>query len=365
MKGDIQIFATGTMRGGGSLLQNMLSVHTDITMLAGFILFFRFYYQKYEPLNEKSIEKMIGELSIRLKYRKGFEIDKDVIIDYIFSNELTYANCYRSIINELKSQTEKKYLGEYVTLGWRDIPVFLELFPKAKIIHMCRDPRAILSSFSRITNMPDNLYLNSIFNWIDSVNHIQKYKNSLPKNRYKVIKFEDIHNDPNKVSKELCQFLEIDFQEQMLEPEKWNDLFDKKFVDANISAYSKKKVFGFDVKRTEKWKESIDQEDLNIIEYLAIDQMNSMDYQPVLSSYDDRVLSNGLRKVREQKILNKNLKHFLESGEGTDLAPNDPTDPKNWDAPGDAFTKFTEHEIYEKYLADYAELNLSLETKYQ
>ena len=35
-KKSIQIFATGTMRTGGSLVQNLLSVHSDVLMLAGF-----------------------------------------------------------------------------------------------------------------------------------------------------------------------------------------------------------------------------------------------------------------------------------------------------------------------------------------
>ena len=98
--------------------------------------------------------------------------------------------------------------------------------------------------------MPDGYYLNCIFNWIDSFKYSEIYKNSLSKNRYMLLRFEDIHENPNKTINKICKFLNIEFEDSMVSPNSWDNLFDKNFVDANISVYNNKKVYGFDIQRT-------------------------------------------------------------------------------------------------------------------
>ena len=139
-------------------------------------------------------------------------MDAESIISNIFIKEITYKACYQEIMSYLANKTEKPNWGEYVTLGWRKIPDYLEMYPNAKVIHIYRDLRAIISSFSRVTNMPDSLYLQCIFNWIDSINYMQKYLGTIPSDQYYALKFEDIHNNQEIEIKKLCKFLEIPFE---------------------------------------------------------------------------------------------------------------------------------------------------------
>jgi hypothetical protein len=364
-KKNIQIFATGTMRTGGSLVQNILSVHSEVLMFAGFVSFFRFYYKQYEPLNPKNVERMIHHLRIRLKYRRGFNLDADLIIGNILKRHVSYRVCYQEIMNYLADKTDKPSWGEYVTLGWRHIPDYLEMYPNAKVVHIYRDLRAIVSSFGRMTNMPNNLYLQAIFNWIDSINHIKEYSNTLPKNQYYALKFEEIHNNPNSKIKELCGFLEIPFESSMVEPERWDSLFDKKFVDANISSYSKKKVYGFDPSRSERWKNEISDWELNLCEYLAKEQLAFAGYKESLLDLNPIALKKGMDNIKNNSVLSQSLQHFESSKEGTDKAAMDPTDPMNWDAPDDAFTKFTASSVYSKYVKEHQDLEEYLKTQYR
>jgi len=360
-----QIFATGTMRTGGSLVQNLLSVHSEVLMFAGFVSFFRFYFKQYEPLNAENVERMIHHLRIRLKHRRSFELDADLIISNILKRHISYRVCYQEIMNYLADKTGKPSWGEYVTLGWRSIPDYLEMYPNAKVIHIYRDIRAVVSSFGRMTNMPDNLYLQAIFNWIDSVNHIKEYSNTLPKNQYYVLKFEEIHSNPESKIKELCEFLEISFESAMIEPERWESLFDKNFVDANISSYNKKKVYGFDPSRSCRWANEISDWALNLCEYLAKEQLAFAGYKKIMTELDPVSIKKGMEKLKNNSVLSKSLKHFELSGEGTDKAAMDPTNPVNWDSPGDAFTKFTASSGYSKYLEEHEDLEEYLKVKYR
>jgi len=360
-----QIFATGTMRTGGSLLQNILSVHSEVLIFDGFVSFFRFYFKKYEPLNPENVERMIHHLRIRLLYRRGFDIDADLIIGNILKRQVSYRTCYDEIMIYLASKIDKPIWGEYVTLGWRRIPDYLEMFPTAKVVHVHRDLRAIISSFRRMTNMPDNLYLQAIFNWIDSINHIKKYSNTLPKNNYYVLKFEEIHNDPENKIKEICEFLEIPFESSMIEPERWADLFNKNFVDANISSYSKEKVYGFDPSRSEQWKNVISDWELNLCEYLGKEQLAFAGYKKILLDLDPVALKNGMDKLKNNSVLSKSLQRFELSGEGTDKSAMDPIDPSNWATREDPYTKFNTSPSYYEYVQDHKNLEQYLKSKYR
>ena len=363
------IFVTGTMRNGGSLLQNILSVHSEVLIFAGFILFFRFYHKKYEPLNPENVERMMEHLRVRLKYRRGFDLNAERIIQNVLKRDCSYRVCYEEIIHELSTHTKKRILGEYVTLGWRNIPDYIEMFPNAKIIHMCRDLRAIVSSFSRTTNMQDSLYLNAIFNWTDSVEHIKKYKKELPAEQYFVLKFEDIHENPKATIDNLCNFLEIDCEDSMLEPESWPKLFDTNFVDANISAYTFKKVYGFDIARTKKWIQSINIQDLHLVEFIAGERLVEMGYKLALEEFDQNILTKGLDQISAQPILSKNFEKLRSMNEGTDQSAMDPTDPNNWDVVGQegdlARMKFLDHPTGKRYLKEIENIDNLLNEKYK
>ena len=89
-----QIFITGTMRNGGSLLQNILSVHSEVLIFTGFILFFRFYHNKYDPLNPENIERMMYHLNLRLKHRRDFDLNTERISQNVIRRGCTYEACY-------------------------------------------------------------------------------------------------------------------------------------------------------------------------------------------------------------------------------------------------------------------------------
>ena len=67
---DISVFSTGTMRSGGSLFQNIMSVHSEVIIFSGFVNFFRFYDGKYGKINLKSSRKILEHLKLRLSVRR-------------------------------------------------------------------------------------------------------------------------------------------------------------------------------------------------------------------------------------------------------------------------------------------------------
>ena len=48
------LYGSGTVRSGGSLICNLLSTHKDVIILVDILHFFRQIYKKYEPISKKS-----------------------------------------------------------------------------------------------------------------------------------------------------------------------------------------------------------------------------------------------------------------------------------------------------------------------
>jgi hypothetical protein len=106
----------------------------------------------------------------------------------------------------------------------------LQFFPNAKVINLVRDQRDVLLSqknkwkrrFLGAKEIPLSEALRSYVNyhpiltskiWNSSLFCTSKYFNH---SQVKIVKFEDLLSDSEHVVKDICKFLKIDFQEQML-----------------------------------------------------------------------------------------------------------------------------------------------------
>ncbi|MBF0250962.1 MAG: sulfotransferase [Alphaproteobacteria bacterium] len=359
-----QIFTTGTMRTGTTLVGNILSMHPDIQVFAEKVHFFRFVYQKYSPLNLANAERALHHIRIRWYYRFGVTFDVDRVMARLEQErELTPAVLYNAIMTYLLERTMAKIWTENLAFHWHYIPHFLNMFPNGKVFHVVRDIRGVLASWREMTFWPGDLYLNTIFNWIDSVNMMAHYKQTLPADRYMTVRFEDIHADPEGMSRKLCDFLGVEFAELMIQPEKWEESFDANFVEANVSSHTKKKVYGFNPDRAHTWKRVLEPWEVTLTETLAAKQMESVGYEPSQTSYDPADVRLGLDKLAGDPFLLKCWQLYQATGQGNDFLPNDPTDPKTWSTP-DRFGKFADSPLLQEFESDMEAVERHIHAKY-
>ncbi|MFW6025196.1 MAG: sulfotransferase family protein [Candidatus Woesearchaeota archaeon] len=125
----------------------------------------------------------------------------------------------------------------------------LDLVPNSKIIHMIRDPRDVVASFMNQRWAPNNLkdtilwYKSIIDKWFDVYDEIGH-------NRVRIVKLEDLIEDTEEVLKDVCSFLEIDFEEEMLDKDlskghsgRWKKEFDvkeRKYLNNQLKDYIKR-----------------------------------------------------------------------------------------------------------------------------
>ncbi len=89
------------------------------------------------------------------------------------------------------------------------------VFPKAQFIHLIRDGIDVAYSYDKA-----NLYSlkNAAYRWKESINYVRSFGESNPES-YLEIRYENLVSSPSKIIQIICDFLNIDFMEQMLDPE--------------------------------------------------------------------------------------------------------------------------------------------------
>lgn len=352
------IFGTGTPRSGGALLSNILSVHNDISITTDLVHFFRHIYKKYCPISKSSNQsKLVYELCVRIKYRQQIILSPEEMLSH-FDKVENYSDVIAAISDFfLRKNTNKKFFGEYENGEWRNIKNFLELDKNYKSFQVIRDPRAILTSWKKLTYVKEYKYLNVIFNWIDAINYSENYLREYTKERYLRIKFEDVHNEPKESIKTICGFADIKFDPNMLRTETWPNLLNTKFNYVNVSSYNNQKMYGFSKERTVAWKNHIEDWEVTLIQHLLQGYLKQLNYEII--DCDKNLLSKGLSILENDELLSKNYYHFKKTNTGTDKRLNDPSKPENWAASNTSkniSAKFIDTEDYKNYLNEMNEI---------
>ena len=248
------IFIVGLPRSGSTLWQNIIASNPRILRLAEMHFLnpwhkdFRYFMRKRvgDLSDNKNIEKMI-ELIFSDPSVSGLNgpfwhfTNIEAVNDPNLKTEI-----YRTIVNSDRSlQSVFKALIEDITRisGYdrcclkfpvyvNHVPELLEWYPECKIVHVTRDPRAIAVSKTndpggtakRIRTHPRlSFMIKKIMILFATIQYIwtsklyRKYKGL---ENYRLFRYEDLLLDPEKVIRELCEFVEIDFLPEMLEPQR-------------------------------------------------------------------------------------------------------------------------------------------------
>lgn len=169
----------------------------------------------------------------------------------------------------------------------RHIPQLLKWFPNCKIIHITRDPRALAVSKS---NDPSGTAIKVMKHprlaWairkatlgmvvaqyrLSARIHLQfkQLKN------YHLFRYEDLLAEPEKILRELCEFIEVDFTEEMLEPQKGRH-------EHQPSSLTGERRKAFDAAAAIRWQKVINPLDNLAISSLTNASMRRLGYDPAI-----------------------------------------------------------------------------------
>jgi len=295
-KTDLQpIFILGLGRTGSKIYMQILNSHSELHIWGEMQLLNPWYRLLPNTDDTYNILKNEGLLG---------KIEKvDELIDYCFTGRLN-GTFWKSQIKQFKKKEIKKklskteleiddvlhsllqqtienkkilYPGVKFPLHFYYAYILKAWFPRCKIIHIIRDPRAIYVSETNQQNKPNyplNKSYKSIYDWgilwyvitqfTLAVDFHREFKSNHPRT-YKLFRYEDVVSNPEIQIKKLCDFLKVNYRKNIL---------DIKVVDSSFDENKQ----GFDTSRIHRWENIIKPHKQLILESLLDKKMKEMGY---------------------------------------------------------------------------------------
>lgn len=110
----------------------------------------------------------------------------------------------------------KELVGDKTPWYGTGIPTLAKAFPDARFVHIVRDGRDVALSFLD-RDFPPHTLPHAVKRWRWRVLTASAAGVALGGKRYCEIRYEDLLDDPERVLRELCTFLDLEFSSQMLQ----------------------------------------------------------------------------------------------------------------------------------------------------
>jgi len=322
-----QVFITGVYRSGTTILTGFLGAHKEIDIGHPSVQYFRYIIKK--NILASSYKYIVNSISERVSFRYSIKLDSNKIINEIEENskeELTHKLIYDVVMRSLHNNSGKRW-GEKSLLEWTNIPSFLNMYPSGKTIHIIRDPRDVLASYKHMTYESEEKYLDAIFNCLDSMKHAIEFSKKLPKERYCLIKFEDLVSNKMGQLEMICNYLDIGFNESDYIEDNIKEGVGEGSVKLSLETHSS--FPNSSQKSFKRWDKNLTKNELDITEAILFEYMSHFNYE-VSKNYKNNDLRWLLQILKKNELLNERFIHYLNTGNGIEAFPSDPTDPKNW-----------------------------------
>ena len=239
MNSTSSIFITGNSRSGTTMMAKILGRNPSVFMFYELHFFEQLWYpsKKIEDIGKEQAINLFAEL-ISLQ-REGFLSNRNPLqfkeeanayLNSSHSKKFTAPSVFFDFLLYESMLNNKKIPCEQTPRNLFFIDEVCNLYKGSKIICMIRDPRDVLLSQKfkwkrRIfghSDLPKKEIIRAQFNyhpitisklWNASA---QKILNSFSKKNVHLIKFEELISEPEKIIRELCGFLNIEFHPSML-----------------------------------------------------------------------------------------------------------------------------------------------------
>jgi hypothetical protein len=252
-------FIVGRGRSGSTLLRSLFDAHSGV-MIPLESRFVQFLYYNYPADKKWSVETALRAVD---ELEQGFEplhINRLQLQQQIESNatDLSFERVCKLIYLNTQSEFKKEgisILGDKNPRYTFFIPQLLKLFPGAKFIHLLRDYRDNIVSVQRAGKLiqeSGNTYY-SMGRWLLYNRFAFKYQEKYP-DQFTRVHFEDLIRDPETVMKQLCSFLDLDYQPEVLQYYKGMDRY---FSDGGFNALHQSLQTPFDLSKIGEWESEL------------------------------------------------------------------------------------------------------------
>ncbi len=217
------IIMIGAERSGTTLVMAMLGCHPRIAVpeVVWYYPRFRPYLYTYGDLNnDENFRTLAEEMVFGLKTPFwGMKVNPRTIVDEIISDvkEKSFASIYCAMHERIAREAgNKPRWGEKTPYNLFFVKEILEDFPNAQFIFITRDGRDASADYLESAFGPTNIFCAAQV-WKMCQNAVKPCREKLDSSQWMDVKYETLVKEPEKVLKQICDFLGEKYDPAMLE----------------------------------------------------------------------------------------------------------------------------------------------------
>lgn len=212
------IFVGGCARSGTTLLGAMLGAHSECLCVPES----QFMIELLRSYNWNKDQVNMPYILSTIKNHWRFRVLWGLVIEPASVSYEELIPSYPGLVEWLVKMYGKKvgksnprFWIDHTPLNIRYAATLSELFPEAKMIHLVRDGRGVASSVIPLDWGP-NTVTKAAHWWVEHVAYGLAVESSLEENQIMRVRYEDMISNPEATLRELCSYLEIDYQPEII-----------------------------------------------------------------------------------------------------------------------------------------------------
>jgi hypothetical protein len=314
---DRPVFICGHPKAGTSLITALLDGHLAIVAYPEETLFFRRFLPAIEeksheerialaekllihifewnqsnpPLHQRGFpDRDYSDISfeaVRAEMRKFLQDGDSSPAKYLNATVLAFGKVSGLLSEDSRCWVEKSPYNEFFA------EQIFQWWPDARCIHIVRDPRDNFVSYQR--KQPDWTAKVFAWNWVRSTRAGFENVKQFGENHYLLLRFEDLLREPQKVTHQMADFLDIPWHNNLLQPtrvgDSWrgNSMFEEKYQRISTDPIG-------------RWKDLIKPFNLAMLQIISKKVMKTMDYALVGVELNLLSIQQRIRLWRERFV---------------------------------------------------------------
>ncbi len=208
----------GCGRSGTTLVRNVLNTHPDlaITHEAHFVGPLARERHRFESDSGLLTEPFLNAIYSDPNFVRQDVDRKQLAASMNRERPSDYADAVRRVFETYAAGQKKSLYGDKTPGSVSHMKLLGRLFPESRFIHIIRDGRAVALSYMERPEWGPNTAAEAAHHWVSRVRKGRQAADYLGPGRYLEVRYEEMVADPESVTRAMCVFLGLEYDEQML-----------------------------------------------------------------------------------------------------------------------------------------------------
>ena len=268
------VFVAGLERSGTSLMYALLASHPNIAMTRRTNLWTHFYDQYGDLSDRGNLDRCI-DMMMRYRRLRLLTPDAERLRNDFSTGPATYPRLFALLEEQYAERLGKERWGDKSLNTERYADVIIDAYDGVRILHMIRDPRDRYASSKTRWQVRRGGAGAGTAEWLSSARSALGSQQRHP-GHVMVVRYEDLATDPERMLRQICDFIDEPYTADMLTFDGAPVFRDK----GSNSSYGRRAAGAISSDSIGRFRNVLSQYEIAFIQMVAAPEMARLGYAP-------------------------------------------------------------------------------------